>query len=155
MPWTIVRPNWFYQNLTDGPLRDLIDPCGVLRLPTGDAAVSFVDARDVAAVCGAALMDGGHAGAEYAITGPDALTLNELATAVELGYQPVDDAAYRKAATRAGWDPGYVATVGTLFDAIRAGWHAEVTGDVQHVLGRPAIPFTRFAEEHSGDLALR
>ena len=48
LAWTILRPNWFFQNLTDGPLRALADAHdGLLRLPTSDAAVSFIDTRDI------------------------------------------------------------------------------------------------------------
>lgn len=61
MQWTIVRPNWFHQNIIEGPLRDLAKAeGGTLRLPTGDAAVSFVDARDIAAVIAVALVGDHH-----------------------------------------------------------------------------------------------
>ncbi|WP_165367908.1 SDR family oxidoreductase [Phytoactinopolyspora endophytica] len=74
LDWTILRPNWFFQNLTEGPLRDLAAAGdGVLRLPAGDAAVSFIDARDIATCATVALAGGTHD-----LTGPDSLTFADV-----------------------------------------------------------------------------
>jgi uncharacterized protein YbjT (DUF2867 family) len=44
--WTILRPNWFFQNFEDGfvvPLRDH----GVLEVPAGDASIALIDTADI------------------------------------------------------------------------------------------------------------
>jgi uncharacterized protein YbjT (DUF2867 family) len=41
-----------------------------MQAPIGDAAVSVVDARDIAAVATAALAEEGHLSKTYTITGP-------------------------------------------------------------------------------------
>ncbi|MET8778951.1 hypothetical protein ABZV58_28435 [Nocardia sp. NPDC004654] len=39
LDWTIVRPNWFHQNVTEGPLRDIaLAGAGTLRLPVAGGA---------------------------------------------------------------------------------------------------------------------
>jgi uncharacterized protein YbjT (DUF2867 family) len=50
--------------------------------PIGDARVSAVDVRDIAAVAAVALTEAGHDGKTYVITGPAAVTHSELAAAI-------------------------------------------------------------------------
>ena len=54
----------------------------VVVVPAGDAAMSFIDARDVADVAAALTEDGRHDGAEYVLTGGRALTFAEAASAI-------------------------------------------------------------------------
>lgn len=150
LAWTILRPNWFFQNLTDGPLRVLADAHdGVLRLPTGGAAVSFIDTRDIAAVAVEALL-GDHDGREYALTGPQSLTFADFATACRDStipieqYQPVSEEEFRRAALDLGWHPDYVNTLSSLFATIDAGHAAPVLPDTAEVLGRAPRPLTEF-----------
>jgi uncharacterized protein YbjT (DUF2867 family) len=78
--WTFLRPNLFLQGLLAmaGPIRAE----GRFAAPIGDARVSAVDVRDIAAVAAAALTEPGHAGATYTITGPAAVTHAEIAAAI-------------------------------------------------------------------------
>jgi uncharacterized protein YbjT (DUF2867 family) len=78
--FTFLRPNLYFQGLLAlaGPIRDQ----GVLPAPIGDARVSAVDVRDIAAVAAAALTEPGHTGATYTITGPAAVTHAEIADAI-------------------------------------------------------------------------
>ena len=78
--WTFLRPNLILQAYI--PFAPLIAQ-GALQAPIGDASVSVVDARDIAAVAAAALAEDGHIGKTYTITGPAAVTHAEIAT--ELG----------------------------------------------------------------------
>ncbi|WGP06203.1 NAD(P)H-binding protein [Bacillus subtilis] len=150
---TILRPNWFFQNLTDGPLRALAGAHdGVLRLPTGDAAVSFIDTRDIAAVAVEALL-GDHDGREYALTGSQSLTFNDVAAAcrdstipVE-AYQPVSEEEFRRAALDLGWHPDYVNTLSSLFATIAAGHAAPVLLDAAEILGRAPRSLAEFVSE--------
>jgi uncharacterized protein YbjT (DUF2867 family) len=50
-----------------------------ISAPIGDARVSIVDVRDIAAVAVSALTEDGHEGKTYDITGPEALTHAEMA----------------------------------------------------------------------------
>jgi uncharacterized protein YbjT (DUF2867 family) len=153
LEWAILRPNWFFQNLTDGPLCALADAHdGVLRLPTGDAAVSFIDTRDIAAVAVEALLDD-HNGREYSLTGPQGLTFAAVANAcrdsvipVE-AYQPVSEEEFRRAALELGWHPDYVHTLSGLFATIATGHAAPVLPDTAKVLGRAPRSLPEFVKE--------
>ena len=74
---SIVRPAWFMQNFSETFLRPIDDS---IVVPTGNGGEAFVDAEDIAAVAAATLADpDAHAGAEYAPTGPNILTVGEAA----------------------------------------------------------------------------
>ena len=153
LEWTILRPNWFFQNLTDGPLRALAEAHdGVLRLPTGDAAVSFIDTRDIAAVAVEALLDDHH-GREYALTGPQSLTFDDVVagcrdTAIPVeDYQPVSEEDFRRAVRELGWHPDYVNTLSGLFATIAAGHAAPVLPDTARVLGRAPHSLPEFVAQ--------
>lgn len=154
--WTILRPNWFMQNFSESFLLPPILDRGRVEAPAGEGAVSFIDTRDIAAVAAAALTeDGRHAGAEYALTGGRALTFDEAARTMgaaagrKLGYVEVEPESVRRQMVASGIPEDYAGMLLALFEGIRAGWNAPVSGDVERVLGRPPIPFVDFARENA------
>ena len=85
----ILRPAWFMQNFSETFLKPV---GGTIVVPAGDGAEAFVDAEDIAAVASATLADPrAHAGAQYALTGPEALTIAEAAKIIsDVSGQAVD-----------------------------------------------------------------
>ncbi len=77
MSYTNLRPNFYMQGLL--MIGKSIASEARFFAPAGDARVSVVDVRDVAAVAVAALTQTGHEGKTYDITGPEALTHAEMA----------------------------------------------------------------------------
>ena len=59
--------------------RDTIARQGRLFAPIGNARVSAVDIRDIAMVAATALTEDGHQGKIYGLTGPEALTHQDMA----------------------------------------------------------------------------
>jgi uncharacterized protein YbjT (DUF2867 family) len=72
IPFTILRPNNFYQN--DYWFKDVILQYGVYPQPLGSAGVSRVDVRDIAEAAAIALTRSGHEGQSYDLVGPEAVT---------------------------------------------------------------------------------
>ena len=72
IPFTILRPNNFYQN--DYWFRDVLLQYGVYPQPLGTAGVSRVDVRDIAEAAAIALTTGAHEGQSYDLVGPEAVT---------------------------------------------------------------------------------
>jgi uncharacterized protein YbjT (DUF2867 family) len=72
IPYTILRPNNFYQN--DYRFKDAMHQYGVYPQPLGGAGVSRVDVRDIAEAAAIALTTGGHEGQTYNLVGPEAHT---------------------------------------------------------------------------------
>jgi len=95
---------------------------------------------DAAAAAAVVLTTDGHRGRTYDITGPELVTVGDLAAiASELTGRPVehddvDDDAMRAIFLSAGVDrPGDLVSFGR---AIREGWFAVPTGDVEALTGR-------------------
>ena len=155
MAATIVRPGWFMQNFLSY-WRSMIESSGTMRLPAGNAATSFVDARDIAAVSVAALTEAGHAGAAYTITGPEALTYHEAADVLseawsrDIRYEPVSDETALDLFTSAGLDADYAEMLVGLFQGVRAGQAAAVSPDVEEVTGQPPRSLHQFAADTAG-----
>jgi uncharacterized protein YbjT (DUF2867 family) len=72
IPYTILRPNNFYQN--DYWAKDAILQYGVYPQPIGEVGLSRVDVRDIAEAAANALVTSGHDGQVYDIVGPELLT---------------------------------------------------------------------------------
>jgi uncharacterized protein YbjT (DUF2867 family) len=77
LAYTFLRPNLFMQGLLG--FRQSIAAEGRFFAPIGNARISVVDVRDIAAVAAAALSESGHEGRTFDITGPQALTHAEMA----------------------------------------------------------------------------
>src|SRR5262245_19258971 len=100
VPWTFLRPNNLMNNFLNfyPP-----DASGVIHLPFGTGACSWIDAADVGAVAAGVLTREGHEDAAYALTGPAALTIDDVATALTkvsgraIRYVDVPEAAARRA----------------------------------------------------------
>ena len=78
LAWTFLRPNSFMQNVVTYMGETIKAEAGFYSA-SGEAKISHVDARDIAAVAVKALTEPTHAGKAYTLTGPEALTYNELA----------------------------------------------------------------------------
>jgi uncharacterized protein YbjT (DUF2867 family) len=78
MAWTFLRPNSFMQNMVTF-MGGSIKAESAFYSASGDAKISHVDVRDIAAVAVKALTESAHVGKAYTLTGPEALTYDELA----------------------------------------------------------------------------
>ncbi len=155
---TVVRPSWFAQDATEAFFRPGLQE-GQLVAPTGDGAVAWVDAEDIAAVAAAALTSDGHGGRVYELSGPRALTMAETARVLSpyagREVRHVDPPVERWVADAAqiGLPEEYAQMLGGLFDVIRAGHEATVSTGVQDALGRGATSYEDWAAREAGQLA--
>lgn len=124
VPFTILRPNMYMHNVSlFWP--PTIDPLGNYYAPAGDARISMVDVRDVAAVAFTALTEPGHLGATYDLTGPEALSHAEAADRLgavlgrEVRYVPVDDESARSAMLGAGLNEWFAGGLIELYQNYR------------------------------------
>lgn len=79
IPFTILRPNNFYQN--DYWFKDVLLQHGVYPQPIGSAGLSRVDVRDIAEAAAVALTTSGHEGETYDLVGPEVHTGETTAAA--------------------------------------------------------------------------
>lgn len=140
MAWTFLRDN-LYADFCAA----LVGDDGVIRGPAGDGRVAAVAQDDVADAASAVLMAASeHVGATYELTGPDALTMIEVAAILtrHLGravtYRPETiDEAYASRASSGAPEWQLDAWVST-YTAIACGELAAVTDAVPRLTGHPA-----------------
>ncbi|SIO89059.1 hypothetical protein BQ8420_20585 [Nocardiopsis sp. JB363] len=152
LEWTILRPGWFAQNFDEGVLADGVRE-GVLRLPTGEGAVAWIDAEDIAAVAVAALTEEGHHGRAYELSGPRALTLTEATAEISTAsgrpvrYEAVSVQDYVTERLAAGWSRGDALLMTSSLSAIAKGREERPFPGVREALGREPRGFAEFVEE--------
>nr|WP_218566621.1 SDR family oxidoreductase [Vallicoccus soli] len=143
MRWTFLR-----DSLYADVLPAFVGEDNALRGPAADGRVAAVAVDDVADAATAVLRaPAAHEGATYTLTGPEALTLHEVAATIgaatgrPAAYVPetVEEAYASRAAYGAPrWQvDAWVST----YTAIAAGEMATTTDDVGRLSGHPATPF--------------
>jgi uncharacterized protein YbjT (DUF2867 family) len=145
----LIRPAWFMQNFSETFLLPLDDR---IVVPTGGGAEAFVDVDDIASVAAATLARPDlHAGAQYAPTGPESLTVAEAAehisavTGRPIEHSDIDRDLWIEAITQSGVPPEYGAMLRMLTETVAAGHGAQPNLDVQAVTGRLPIRFADYA----------
>jgi uncharacterized protein YbjT (DUF2867 family) len=78
LAWTFLRPNSFMQNAVTF-MAQTIRAEGAFYSASGQARISHIDVRDLAAVAVAALTTDDHDRKIYTLSGPEALTYDEVA----------------------------------------------------------------------------
>ena len=145
MTWTFLRDN-FYSEIF--PL--FADSAGVIRGPAGIGRVAPVSQRDVADVAAKVLRDPQtHSHSTYDLTGPEALTLTEIAAILTrvLGtpHTFIDETVAEARVSRAhyGAPAWQVDAWISTYTAIRDGELNAVSSDIGRLLGRPATGFAQ------------
>jgi uncharacterized protein YbjT (DUF2867 family) len=144
---TVVRCAWFDQNFSEGAFAEAV-AAGVVAVPCDrSAAEPFVDADDIAEVAVVALTRPGHEGQVHELTGPAALTFDEVAatlshvTGGQVRFAPVSRAEFAALATGAGMPPEEARALAQLFGEVLDGRNTGTTNGVRDVLGRDPRSF--------------
>jgi uncharacterized protein YbjT (DUF2867 family) len=148
---TILRPNLYLQALV-GFAATIAE--GWFGAPIGDAAVSAIDTRDIAAAAAAALTEAEPTGRIYTLTGPRAVTHAEIAQALSeatgraISFRdvPVDEFT---AALTGVLPPWQVEGLVEDYAHYARGEAAEVSTSVEDLTGRPAHTLTEFATDYA------
>ncbi|MGB7542965.1 MAG: SDR family oxidoreductase [Burkholderiales bacterium] len=124
---------------------------GAIFLPMEDAKIASIDVGDIAEVAATVLTSPGHQGKTYPLTGPEALTMAEVAaklssaTGKTIRYVNVAPEDAKKAQLAAGMPPYLVDALAELFAERRKGKEGKVSGAVPELLRRRATSFDEFA----------
>jgi uncharacterized protein YbjT (DUF2867 family) len=128
---------------------------GTVLLPMEDARIASIDINDIAEVAAKALTEPGHEGKIYPLTGPEALTMAEVAeklsaaTGRPIRYVNVPPEEARRAQLARGV-PEYTAdALAELFAERRKGKESQVWPTTEEILGRRATSFDEFAKRHA------
>jgi len=151
--WTFPRPNGFLQNyLGQAPT---IAAQGTFYSSLSPAAtVSHVDASDIGAVAALALSEPGHEGQAYTLTGPQALSDDDIAARLSslrgrrITHTQLPLEAVQKSMHSGGYPRWNVDGLIELFAFYETGHAGQVSPDVERVLGCPARGVNDVIRDH-------
>lgn len=160
IPYTIVKPHFFMQNLMMAA--QTVAQQGAIYLALGDAKLPMIDVRDVAAAVAAILNNPTpHAGKTYTLTGPTAVTMNQVASALgeALGkpvtYTPVPVPQMVDQLASYGLDDYSQTAMRDYFVSYSAGWQNTPTTSVKDITGTNARSIQQFATDFAGAFGKR
>jgi len=151
--FTILRPNWFLQNFNTFWVQGIRERRKIL-LPAGAAKVSFIDARDIAAVAARVLVDARFDRQALDLTGPEAIDHAQVARAIatatgeEVTYAEIAPEDLQKGLLAAGLPADYVSFLLVIFGFLREGYNARVTDGVSRVLGHGPRGLADYAQAY-------
>jgi len=154
LAWTFIRPNGFMQNMANYN-GATIKSQGAFYGSAGAGRVSHVDVRDIAAVAVAALTQPGHENKSYTLTGPEAITYDEVASKIsaaagrEVKYVDLPPDQLRQGMTSAGVPGEYADKLLDLNRYYKEDRMSDVTGDVKQVTGRDARSFNDYVRDNA------
>lgn len=154
LAWTHLRPNGFMDN-THNYMIGTIKSQGAFYSSIGDAKISHIDVRDIAAVAVSVLTGDGHEGQAYSLSGPEGLTYADVAAKLSdasgrtIEYVNLGDDDVRAALVGSGAPESYADAYVDLLRYYRTGVAARVTDDVRRITGRDPIPFEQYARDHA------
>jgi uncharacterized protein YbjT (DUF2867 family) len=150
--WTFLRPGMFAANALSW-WAPQIRAGNVVRWPYAEAPTAPVHERDVAAVAVRALLEDGHEGASYVLTGPQSLSQREqVAILGEVIGRPLrlEELSPEEARRELPFPPF---AMDMLLNAWAAaiGQPAFVTSTIEEITGRPARTFREWAIDHAAE----
>lgn len=150
LKYTLVRAGWFNQNFDEGHfLGSVLE--GVIALPIGQSVEPFVDVDDIADVAFAALTDDKHSGQLYELTGPQLLSMDQVAQILsdaaghEVRYQPISFEEHQAELTE-HMGPEFAMFLTDLMREVMDGRNEWLGDGVQRALGREPKSFRSYAQ---------
>lgn len=149
--WTILRCGGFATNTLEWAATVRTD--GVVRAPYGQAAMALIAEQDIAAAAVRTLLDEGHGGQTYQLTGQESLTQIQQAVAIgtaigrPVRFEELSPEAFRQVAAQHIPAP-------VVDDILRylprfVGTTADMAPDLEKIIGRPATTYAQWAAQHA------
>lgn len=153
MSYTFIRPSFFMQNLLD-PHGEDVRLRDEIFIPAGSARLSFIDTDDIGEMVARLLAREEGYDRAYTVTGPQALSYEELAQMMSevlgrsITYARPGLLSFRRRMISRGVDPAYASVMVALYLSTRLGMAKRVTEDAELLLGRPPRSLFSFIEAH-------
>lgn len=149
---TFLRASFFMQNLNTMHTED-IKVRGELLLPAGNGKTSFIDVRDIATVAVRTLIEDGHQGRSYPLTGAEALTYYEVAdifTSVlgkPIRYNPSLVKFVRQMRSK-NLPIDFILVMLAIYTTARLGLASKITSDTEQLLNRSPLTIRQYIEDY-------
>lgn len=153
LSWTILRNNCYLDFAFMGLLQALVH--GALDSAARGGAISYVGRSDCALAAARALEAAGHDNGRYDITGPAALTAQDIAElAADITGKPfpvceVTAETFEDNLTRAGMPPPLRDLIVSTERAAACGHLGIVTGDFEGLTGQAPVSAETFFKQHA------
>lgn len=151
IPYTILRPNFYMQNLFASV--PTIKEEGKLYYAIGDGRISMIDVWDVADCCVRIILDGGHLNKIYDPNGPQAISFYDIADLLterlgkKVTYIPISVEQVGENLRAMGADEWACRVMMDYARAYSQGWGEVINNDVEMITGRPPRSFATFYDE--------
>lgn len=159
MAWTFLRPNSFMQNVVTF-MGETIKAESAFYSASGEAKISHVDVRDIAAVAMKALMEPTHAGKAYTLTGPEALTYDEIANELStvigrtISHISLSPSDLKHGMLAEGMSEAIVDRMLDLERYYREDQASRITNDIKQVTGRDPRRFVQYTRDCASSLQM-
>jgi uncharacterized protein YbjT (DUF2867 family) len=152
-PWTVLQPSQFMHVYFE-EVPDIVRS-GEIRLPLGDTTLAPVDIDDIAKVAYAVLTTPGHGGEIYPMTGPEALTMADVARDISdaigkpVRYRDVTSEEKQRDWLAAGYPPPRASAFAQLFEERSRLGRSTVDLGTHRRFGVEPTTFARFARRYA------
>ena len=153
LTYTMIRPTFFMQLFIGSAAK--IKETGNIVMPTADGTVVPTDVRDVGDVIAKVLTEEGHENQSYDITGPELITLGEVAARFskvlgkEIKHVSPPMGAYSDVLRKVGFPEWRVEAVTGELGGIAAGMIDHKTELMGELLGRPPRSIDDFVVDYA------
>lgn len=154
LDFTILRANSFFQNMLWQARQ--IQTRKKFSLPLGDARQSLVDIRDVAEVAANLLLEENQKNIEFKLTGNESLSFYDIANQLsnvigeEIKYLPISSQVAEQRMLTTGMSHWHAHSMAEIQEVYSTGAYADVTNDLELLIGRKPRLFSEFANEFVG-----
>ena len=154
IPYTILRPHFFMQNLLIAA--QTVAAEGAMYMSLGEARMPMIDTRDISEAAARVLTTSGHEKKEYTLSGPRAVSIDDVASTLgtelqkAVRYVPIPLEAADQAMQQIGFDEWIRTLLGDYFKAYSTSWVGDATDEFQKLVGHPARSIEQFAHDFAG-----
>jgi uncharacterized protein YbjT (DUF2867 family) len=154
IPFTVLRPGHFMQNYLTYGTPQTIQAQNAFYSPVAAAKMTPIDTGDISAAAAQILMESGHDGKRYVLTGGESLNNDKIAELISealgrtITHVQIPESAAVDAMQKAGTPPWLVKLLSELNELTRSGYFAEVQPDAEMILKRKPVLFNHFIREN-------
>jgi len=151
LPWTILKPTFYMQNTMMAA--QTISSNGVIYWDMKDGKLGMIDVRDIAESAFAAITGDGHESKSYILTGPEAISFNDVAKTFsnvldkEVKYVNVPGEASLQAMVGLGVPEWIAKGYLELSEGFSENFANSTTKNVEILTGHPARSFDQFVQD--------
>ena len=153
MGYTHIRSNSFFQNCLFDSKE--IKEKGQFFSCVGTVRYAKVDTRDIASVIALALTEPGHEGQTYTLTGPEAITYEDMAVGLSraagrtIRYRDLSNADYLDYLLATGYPRWLAEEFVAMYGHYKeGGFVTQTTDTIEKLLKRPPRSFGEFAADY-------